>query len=204
MLTPGLILRQVCSLIEEGTPEAMRKAKKLSEWACRDGGALTSDAFAAQQVPIAPLTWEVFGVLQGNATQSEELPMKFPRPVQLVAIRPSVVPLHPELPAPPFVLPSLDDLLLSVNIDQERQLTAQQQPGTTSAAGSQFVTAASLALGLPRLLAQDIRSSTPQLTFQFRWRQGANIFVDCSVSVAVFARYRDEVRAFNTTPDGDS
>lgn len=187
--SPEAIIRRLASLLEAGrTDEARALAMKVGN----DGGALLSSAYVALQAPIAPLTWEAFGTLASNQEESEQLPITWPRPVQLIAIRPTIRP-RSFAPSPPLVAPSLDDVLISVVIDRERQLTAQQLPGTTSAAGAQFVTASNLALGLPRLLGQDIQSPTPTVAFQFRWRQGANVFVDCSVSVAVFARYRDDM-----------
>lgn len=188
--SPEAIIRRLASLLESGRTE---EARALAMKAGNDGGALLSSAYVALQAPICPLTWEGFGTLASDQEQSEQIPIVFPRPVQLVAIRPTIRPLSFS-PLPPLVAPSLDDVLISVVIDRERQLTAQQQPATSSAAGAQFVTASNLALGLPRLLGQDIQSPTPSIAFQFRWRQGANIFVGCSVAVAVFARYRaDEV-----------
>jgi len=163
------------------------RARKLIDAAVADGAAM-SDAYVSLQAPMVPLTWETFGTILTTEQESPILPIRFPKPVQLLAIRPTIRPLS-FLPSPPLVAPSLDDVLVSISIDREKALTAQQQPGTTSAAGSAFVTAGSLSLGLPRLLAQEIDSPTPQLDFQFRWRQGTGVFIDCSVSVAVFARY---------------
>lgn len=184
----GDIIRRIASLLESGQTDA---ARALATKSANNGGAILTDAYVALQAPIAPLTWEVFGELASDQAESEQLPIIFPRPVELIAIRPTIRPKS-FAPAPPLVAPSLDDVLLSVVIDRERQLTAQQQPATTSAAGAAFVTAGSLNLGLPRLLGQDVTSPTPQFAFQFRWRQGPNVFVSCSVSVAIFARYRDE------------
>ena len=191
MLSPSIVLRRLASLLDAGKTS---EAKELADAVTRDGGLLVSDAFVSLQAPIAPLTWEVFGTLPSNALESEQLPVKFPRPMQLIGVRPTIRPLRPDLPVPPLVVPTLDDVMCSIVIDQERQLTAQQNPATTTAAQSQYVTAGSLALGLPRLLCQDVRSPTPQFYFQFRWRQGINIFTDCTVSMAVFARYRDDGR----------
>jgi hypothetical protein len=180
----GQLLGRVANLYREGRGDA---ARRLVEDATADGAQM-SDAYVALQAPQVPLTWEAFGTIESDQAESPILPIRFPKPVQLIGIRPTIRPLS-FLPLPPLVAPSLDDVLLSISIDREKQLTAQQQPGTTSAAGSSFVSAGALSLGLPRLLAQEITSPTPQLDFQFRWRQGTGVFVACSVSVAVYARY---------------
>jgi hypothetical protein len=187
--SPGQIIRRIAALFEMGRSD---EAGQLATKCANDGGAILSDAYVALQAPVAPLTWEAFGSIASTAQQSDQISIQFPRPVQLLAIRPVIRPAS-FTPAPPLVAATLDDILISGVIDQERQLTAQQNPATSSAAGAQFVTASNLSLALPRLLGQDIRTPTPTVTFQFRWRQGANVFVDSSVSVAVFARYRDDI-----------
>lgn len=183
-VTPGQILGRIADLFRRGKPD---EARRLMEGAVADGASM-ADGYTALQTPMVPLTWETFGTLESGQAESPILPIRFPKPVQILAIRPTIRPLS-FAPAPPLVVPTLDDVLLSINIDREKQLTAQQQPGTTTAAGSSFVTAGSLSIGLPRLLAQEVTSPTPQLDFQFRWRQGTGVFIDCTVSVAVFARY---------------
>jgi len=145
------------------------------------------DAFVAMQAPVAWRTWESSTVLAGSSLESPTASLEFPHPIEIVGMLPTVVVQKPNVPAPGLVTPGLDDLLISINWDQEQQATANQDQTATSGRSS-FVTASSLSMKIPRLWCIRIESPKPVLNFVWRWKQGTGVFQDSLLSVATFVR----------------
>lgn len=135
--------------------------------------------------PAARDTWELQGSLLGAQETSETVAMDFPGPCRLVGMYPSLsgVPASGGL-----VQPTLDDIMVLLDFNQERRYTAQV--GQTSAAqrAQSFVTLNALNT-LYRDLDIEVKNARPVMTVQFRWKrftQGTPLFPDQTVSLAFF------------------
>lgn len=158
----------------------LRRAQSaLDDWA--------GDAYVALQAPVAWRTWEAVTTLSSSATDSPSSALEYPHPVEIVGMLPVIVPRLPNVPNPGLVVPTLDDVIVSVQWDQEQTATAAQDQ-TAQAGRSSFVTASSLSIIPARLWQIRIESPKPVVTFNWRWKQGTNIFVDSICSVATFVR----------------
>jgi hypothetical protein len=176
------------SPVEASDPGVLAKLERVAREAFEG-------AFVALHAPIAPETYEAQGLLLASVDQSGSVPIAFERPVEIVGFRPSVSPRTPEASAPPTIAqPTLEDILVSVNINKKTQVTTSQQAAVLTTAGTteQFVTLASIGVQVPRLVGFKLRFPQPQIDFIFRWKAGANAWDDAAdtlVSVAVYARF---------------
>jgi len=145
-------------------------------------------AYTALMSPMADRTWEAITVFPGASVESPLAPLTFPRPMEVLGFRMLVVPVS-FVAAPPLVIPTLDDLLVSVGYDQEHVITNQQDQ-TTVAGPVQFASATALdMMNANRLIGLKLRSPQPEMQFTWRWKQGAGVFVDSIVSASVAVRY---------------
>lgn len=165
--------------IDEARSLVSRALDAARDWA--------GDSYVALQAPIAWRTWEAQTQLTSGAPESPSAALEYPHPVEIVGLLPVIVPLRPQLPQPGLVVPTLDDVLVSVQWDQEQAATAGQDQ-TAQAGRSSFVTASALSIIPARLWKIEIVSPKPVVTFSWRWKQGPNVFVDSLCSVATFVR----------------
>lgn len=177
-------VRKLLALARDLQGEQLRDAMERAGELLRD---YWGDAYVAQMAPVAWRTWESTTTIAGAAPESPGANLEYPHPVEVVGMYPVVVVAAPNAPAPGFVVPTLDDLLVSVNWDQEQQATANQDQ-TAQSGRSSFVTASSLSVLVPRLWAIRLESPKPVMNFTWRWKQGVGIFQDSIVSVATFVR----------------
>lgn len=140
--------------------------------------------------PSANDTWEVQGTLPGAAAQSETIPMDFPGPCRIVGI-------YPSLSGPPagggLVVPTLDDIMVLLEFNQQRRYTAQVGQTTPAQFGQGFVTLNSLNT-LFRDLNIEVTNARPTMNVQYRWKrfvQGAPIFTDQVVALAMYVEIDD-------------
>lgn len=135
--------------------------------------------------PSAQDTWELQGSLLGAQERSETISMDFPGPCKIVGMYPS---LSGPAPTGGLVQPTLDDIMVMLDFNQQRKYTAQI--GQTSAAqrGQGFVTLNALNT-LFRDLDIEIANARPVMGVMFRWKrftQGTPIYTDQEVSLAFF------------------
>ena len=135
--------------------------------------------------PSARDTWELQGSLLGAQERSETISMDFPGPCKIVGMYPS---LSEPAPTGGLVQPTLDDIMVVLDFNQQRKYTAQI--GQTSAAqrGQGFVTLNALNT-LFRDLDIEVTNARPVMGVMFRWKrftQGTPIYPDQEVSLAFF------------------
>lgn len=135
--------------------------------------------------PSARDTWELQGSLLGAQERSETISMDFPGPCKIVGMYPS---LSGPAPTGGLVQPTLDDIMVMLDFNQQRKYTAQI--GQTSAAqrGQGFVTLNALNT-LFRDLDIEVTNARPVMGVMFRWKrftQGTPIYPDQEVSLAFF------------------
>jgi hypothetical protein len=139
--------------------------------------------------PAARDTWELQGSLLGTLEQSEVVPMDFPGPCRIVGMYPSLsgVPATGGLETP-----TLDDIMMLLDFNQERRYTAQIGQTSASQRGQSFVTVNSMNT-LYRDLDIEVTNARPVMTVQFRWKrftQGTPIYPNRIVSLAFFVEVK--------------
>lgn len=135
--------------------------------------------------PSARDTWEVQGSLLNTVEISETIPMNFPGPCKIVGIYPSLsgVPASGGLETP-----TLDDIMVSIDFNQQRKYTSQVGQTSQAQRGQAFVTLNALNT-LYRDLDIEVTNERPVMGVQFRWKrftQGTPIFPSRVVSLALF------------------
>jgi len=149
-------------------------------------------AWSAMQAPIAPLTWEVSNQMISTQLEGPRVRLDLPRPIEIVGFYPSIIVTGTN---PALIDPGLNDLLVSIDTNEEERITSGQ--GITTASGGSagtFVTlsaisAQSTAPGANRLIGWKLDAPKPNVGFTFRWKVGANRYNDALISVATFVRY---------------
>jgi len=139
--------------------------------------------------PAARDTWELQGVLLGTQETSVTVKMDFPGPCRLVGMYPSLsgIPATGGLETP-----TLDDIMLLLDFNQERRYTSQVGQTTAAQRAAGFVTLNSMNT-LYRDLDIEVMNSRPVMDVQFRWKrftQGTPIFPDRIISLAFFVEVK--------------
>lgn len=145
------------------------------------------DNFVAIMAPKADRTWDAVGTLASTQAESGQFEIEFPRPIEILGFHTVIVPAS-FAAAPPLVVPTLQDLMMSVAYNQENIITNQSDQ-TAGAGPTQFINADSMELGLPRLTCLRIETPTPKLQIKYRPKQGAGVFVDSIITVSTFVKY---------------
>lgn len=155
-------------------------------------------AMVALHAPVAPLTWEVNVLLSnvagaGVQPETPRVPLTYPRPVQIVGFLPVVV--NAAAPAGAELTPTTNDVLVSIDINNDERITNTQGFTTpSSGSGSTFVTLSSMSVLVPRLLMKLIDTPKPDIGFTFRYKRpngvaGATVYAPSIITMATFARY---------------
>lgn len=139
--------------------------------------------------PAARDTWELQGTLLGAQETSPTIKLDFPGPCKLVGMYPSLsgVPATGGLETP-----SLDDIMVLLSFNQQRQYTSQIGQTTAAQRAQGFVTLNSLNT-LFRDLEIEVLSARPVMDVQLRWKrftQGTPIYPDRIVSLAFFVEVK--------------
>jgi hypothetical protein len=145
-------------------------------------------AFVALHAPMAPLTWEARALLPSASPETNRIPLRFPRPVEILGFFPTVI----DTDAATGVSHTLNTLDVSLDINATDRVTSGE--GVSTAAGGTagtFVTLAALGIQAPRLVGLKLRNSNPDMGFVFRSKRGSGVFNSALVTVATFARYID-------------
>ena len=137
--------------------------------------------------PASPDTWEISQELPAATLQTTRIPLDFPEPYLVVGAYVSVIATSN---TPDLRDPTVDDLLVFVDLNNQRVFTSSQEIGNTSVVGrkGQFVTLGSLDTRF-RDLHIILDSPKPILGFQFRWKVEDDatreaLYQDCIVSIA--------------------
>lgn len=172
-------------------PNELRSLEKAAETGLEEG-------FTTLTAPGAPFTWEVKALLPNNVSESNMAKFTFPWEVNVMALYPSISVVRPAGGAP-LVVPTLDDIEVMVNVNDQAMLTGNGNTSQVGAGGANFVTLASIGIFLPRIMALAlVGNSKPILMFTFRWKQappsGAPFFYEsviCSVAAICSPRNRE-------------
>lgn len=136
--------------------------------------------------PAAPDTWELRTLLLRTEQSTVRIPIEFPGPSTVVGAYPSVV---RGSAAGGLLIPTVDDIMVLVDLDNTRRFTSGPTQGQTSQAsqGSQFVTLGALS-SLVRDLYWDLGSPRPVVGVTFSWKWftvGTPRYEDAIVSLAL-------------------
>ena len=149
-----------------------------------------NDLHVPRMKPFSNDTWEVQGSLLGAQEISDRIPLVFPAPCRIVGLYPSLT-LNAAVGG--LIIPSLDDIMVYFDMNQQRRYTNQIGQTTQAARQGGYVTLNSLNT-LFRDLNVVVDNSRPEAGFQFRWKrfvQGTPIYPDFIVSLALFVEIND-------------
>lgn len=151
---------------------------------------------AVLAAPVAPRTWEVKAQLLRTVRETGKVTVNFRRAVEIVGLRPVVVPVRPFADDPlsdPTTIPTLDDIECFIDVNQEKRLTNRADNAAGTGDGDSYVTLSHLSIEVPRLLRYSLggKGTAPDMTFQFRWKQNdvnAPYFESALIGVALMIR----------------
>ena len=137
--------------------------------------------------PAAHDTWEIRTTFDADEIETARIPLEFPGPYMIVGAHVTVI---QTTNAGSILVPTADDILCLIDVDNQRQYTAADLIGQTTGAsrGEQFVTLSALDTEFRDLLMQ-LDSPRPVLGATFRWKVGADadgLYEDCLISLAFF------------------
>jgi hypothetical protein len=137
--------------------------------------------------PVAPDTWEIRASLADADEESPRIDIVFPSPSTVVGAYCAVI---QDSSNGGLLIPDLNDLLVLVDLDNQRRFTSGPTQGQSSAASksSQYITLAALDSRV-RDLYLNLASPRPVLGLTFRWKRhtaGTPIYEDAQISVALF------------------
>ncbi len=149
-----------------------------------------NDLHVPKVKPFSNDTWEVQGSLLNSANNSQRVPLVFPAPCRIVGLYPSLT--INSNPAG-LLLPTLDDLLVSLSFNQQRIYTSQIGQTAAALRGQSFVTLSSLETTL-RDLNIVVDTDRPQMAIQYMWKrfiQGTPLYPDMIVETDLFVEIND-------------
>lgn len=142
---------------------------------------------------VAPYTWEAQAVLGRTVLQTGRIPLRFAKPVQIVGFYPSVI---ADSNVGGLLVPTLDDILVLLDMNEEKRFTNRLEQTTGAATGAGFVTLGALGSArAQRFLNLKVRNAAPDIGVQFRWKRdpsGGAIYEDAMIGLAFFAKYLDD------------
>lgn len=142
---------------------------------------------------VAPYTWEVQAALGGATLQTGRIPLDFRGPVEIVGFYPSII-VDGAPAGGALVAPTLDDVLVLLDVNNEKRFTNRLEQTTGAATGAGFVTLGALgAARAQRFMSLRITNARPDVGVQFRWKVappgGGPIYEDAMIGLAFFAKY---------------
>lgn len=153
---------------------------KLSRWA--------KDAFegiVALHAPVSPMTWEVNTVLLNTTTESQRQPFRFPWPVEIIGMFPTVI----DITTGEAFSASTNHIRVRIDTDAQNYTTSGE--GVTTPAGGTvgpYVTLSAMSVQVPRLMGYKLRTPTPDIGFTYQWKVVPTTFRSCFISMAMYAR----------------
>lgn len=152
-------------------------------------------AHAAIVAPAANRTWEALTRLNANVAETDTVVVSFPRPARIVAVYPS---LSPVALTPGLAMPTLDDILVELSLNEETRLTNRfdvvTQPSGTARV---MVTLGAFrdTTGGARVLDINLPDKTNELVVRYRWKSTqpqAAQYYDVVCGMAFHALFTDE------------
>ena len=148
--------------------------------------------------PVSGYTWEVQAVLEGGVLETPVLPVELRGPIEILGFLPSVTLEGPG--ATGSILtnaiprrPTTDDVLVTIDINQEERITNRLETTQINAATRSFVTLAALSVEVPRLHRVQLLNARPDLNLQFRWGVDfdgeSDLYHDALIKLAFYCRY---------------
>lgn len=161
-----------------GDPTWLKRLEKMAKDAF--------EGFVALTAPLSPMTWESNVFFQGSVQQTNRVPFRFPRPVEIVGFMPTIV-----VPAGGAgINPTPDDIRVQIDIDSTTYITSGD--GVSTPAGGtvgSFITLSAMSVVTPRLLGFKLTAPAPDIGFTYQWKQAAGTYNNTLISMAMFARY---------------
>ena len=150
-----------------------------------------NDLHVPRVKPFSNDTWEASCSLLGTLINSEQEPIVFPGPCRIVGIYPSIT---INGPTEDLLVPTLDDILVNLNMNKQRNYTANVGQTSQARNGDAFVTLGSMDTRV-RDLNITVENSRPQASMAFRWKRfvssAAPIYCDVIVSLALMVEIDD-------------
>ncbi len=153
----------------------------------------TVQDFQALHAPIAPLSWSLEAVLPANVQGTGDIPIRWTRPVEILGMKATVLPVYPFDPDGGTPAPILEDVDVYLLTEDTSIWTKHYNE---SGGDGNFVPLAHLTVDTPRLLRICLWDDAPDLTFQFQWAQflqGTPFTVDALIRLTLFTRYLDKI-----------
>lgn len=137
--------------------------------------------------PVAPDTWEIRASLANDEEETPRVSLEFPGPTTVVGMYVSVI---QDSEVGGLLIPTLDDLLVMVDLDNQRRFTSGPTQGQSVAASksSTYVTLATLDSRI-RDLYLNLASARPILGLTFRWKRfilGTPVYEGANIAVSLF------------------
>jgi hypothetical protein len=142
--------------------------------------------------PYSNDTWEVQGSLDGSDEQSAVVPLVFPAKCRIVGILPTLT-LNQTGSLAGLLIPTTDDIMVSLNFNQQRLYTNQIGQTAQALRGQSFVTLTSLDTRI-RDLNIVVDTPRPQMSAQFRWKRfisGTPLYPDQIIALALMVEIDD-------------
>jgi len=136
--------------------------------------------------PVAANTWELRASLSRTVTNTDRIPLQFPRPMLVVG-------MHAVVIRGSYVgglaVPTVEDILVLLDLDEQRRFTARAQ-SSAAGANSTFVNLSSLDTRYRDLL---INADAPQPVFgaTFAWwhfEAGVPRYEDAEIALSLFVQ----------------
>ncbi len=144
--------------------------------------------------PACNRTWEALTRLNATQEETDTVVVSFPRPARIVAVYPSISPV---LLQQGLAMPTLDDILVELSLNEETRLTNRfdvvTQPSGTARV---MVTMASFrdTTGGARILDISLPEKTNELAIRYRWKSTQPAqpqFLDVVLGMAFHAVFTD-------------
>lgn len=153
-----------------------------------------TDILVPRMKPAGPDTWELRAILPRTDEETARIPIDFPGPSLVVGAYCSVI--QDSSAGGALLVPTLDDILCLVDLDQQRRFTSGPSQVQSSAASrsSQYVTLAALDSRI-RDLYWDCSSPKPTIGVTFRWKRftaGTPLYEDANLGIALVVIPRDQ------------
>ncbi len=148
-----------------------------------------NDLHVPRVKPFSNDTWEASAFLPGTIIESEQEPIIFPAQCRVVGLYPSITINDTSS----LVVPTVDDILVQLSMNKQRNYTANVGQTSQARNGDAFVTLGSLST-LVRDLNIVVDAPRPQASMKFRWKrfiQGTQIYRDVIVSLALYVEIND-------------
>jgi hypothetical protein len=147
---------------------------------------------APRVLPMARDTWEVQIFLPRNAQTSGRVPMNLPYTCRIVGLKATVI--QASFAGGGLLVAGADDLLLSLDLNDERRFTSTKKTSFVGQSPNSFVTLSAMDLR-ERYLMIYCEGSNPDLGFEVAWKNfvsGTPIYEDARISVALFIQREGE------------